>query len=238
MPFPETSRIELPILLELKAAGGADQPRYLYDRLVQYFPQITSNDLTGRTDHGWRRWRMCVQRAGKQLEILGQLRRQRLRWELTAHGLKRAEDEALHITAPAGRVARTAPVLSHRQAQTMLLEIGQMFGRHAEIEYETYDVIWRESVTAPRISHVFEVQISGNVDSALSRLKRAYDAQRSQIYLVIADERDKNFARKRLSGPFHELWDALTVIGTGELERLYDAMKRHEPLLGKFANRN
>lgn len=238
MPFPETSRLELPILLELKAAGGADSPRYLYERLVSYFPQLTRADLSGRTENGRPRWPLYVQRAGKQLEIQGELRRQRLRWELTAHGLKRAESEALLPTAPVPRPLGKEHVLTHRQAQERLLEIGVMLGRHAELEYETYDVIWRDSASAPRISHVFEVQISGNVDSALSRLKRAYDEQRSQLFLVIADERDKNFAQKRLSGPFHEIWEALTVIGAGELDRLYDALKRHEPLLGKFSSRS
>jgi hypothetical protein len=41
MPFPETSRLELPILQELKATGGSDQLRYLYERLPRYFPQLT-----------------------------------------------------------------------------------------------------------------------------------------------------------------------------------------------------
>jgi hypothetical protein len=33
MPVPDPSRLELPILLELKATGGSDQVRSLYDRL-------------------------------------------------------------------------------------------------------------------------------------------------------------------------------------------------------------
>ena len=120
----------------------------------------------------------------------------------------------------------------------MLVEIGQMLGRHAEAEFEHYDVVWRESATAPRLSHVFEVQISGSVDSALTRLKHAYDAQRSRPFLVIADERDTRFAGKRLSGSFHEIWQVVTVIGAGELERLYEAMKAHTALLEKLAARD
>jgi hypothetical protein len=66
------------------------------------------------------------------------------------------------------------------------------------------------------------VQIAGSVDSALTRLKHAYDAQRSRPFLVIADERDQRFAGKRLTGSFHEIWQVVTVIGVGELQRLYE----------------
>jgi hypothetical protein len=120
----------------------------------------------------------------------------------------------------------------------MLVEIGQMLGKHAEAEFEHYDVVWRDSASSPRLSHVFEVQISGSVDSALTRLKHAYDAQRSRPFLVIAGERDKRFAGKRLTGSFHEIWEIITVIGVGELERLYKALKTHEDLLGKIVARS
>ena len=119
----------------------------------------------------------------------------------------------------------------------MLVEIGLMLGKHAEAEFERYDVVWRDAANAPRLSHVFEVQISGSVDSALTRLKHAYDAQRSRPFLVIADERDKRFAGKRLTGSFHEIWEAITVIGAGELQRLYESLKAHETLLAKIAAR-
>jgi hypothetical protein len=68
MAFPETSRLELPILQELKVTGGSDQVQYLYDRLVGYFPQLTSEELAERNERGRSRWRLLVQRAGKQLE--------------------------------------------------------------------------------------------------------------------------------------------------------------------------
>ena len=224
----------MPILIELKASGGADQLRYLYDRLARYFPQITTEELNGRTDQGRNRWRVCVQRAGKQLEERGELRRKKMRWEITTRGLKRAKEEAMQPDRRAARTERSNRALTHKDAQAMLVEIGLMLGRYAEVEFEHYDVIWRMTASAPRLSHVFEVQISGSVDSALTRLKHAYDAQRSQIFLVIADERDKNFARKRLSGSFHEIWEAVTVIGLGELEKLHETLRTHQSLLEKL----
>jgi hypothetical protein len=221
MPFPESARLELPILQELQATGGSDQLRYLYDRLRGYFPQVSECDLTERTEGGRLRWHLLVQRAGKQLELRGELKRSKTRWTITPRGQNHVEAEAVQFD-PVSTVANQAPrILSHREAQAMLVEIGKLLGRYAEAEFEYYDVVWRESAHAPRLSHVFEVQISGSVDSALTRLKQAYDQQRSQPFLVIGDERDALFARKRMEGSFHELQRLVTL-------------KAHESLLAKF----
>src|SRR5262245_48750640 len=238
MPFPETSRLELPILQELKATGGGDQLRYLYERLPRYFPQLTPEDLDERAENGRSRWARAVQRAGRQLEEKGELRREKNQWRLTARGLKRIEAEAMTPDAREAPAERKEKTLTHNQVQTMLVEIGLMLGKHAEAEFEHYDVVWRDAASSPRLSHVFEVQIAGSVDSALTRLKQAYDAQRSRPFLVIAGERDRQFAGKRLTGSFHEIWDIITVIGVGELQRLYDALKAHQTLLEKIVTRS
>ncbi len=237
MSFPETTRLELPILQELKVTGGSDQLRYLYERLPRYFPQLTRQDLDERAENGRSRWFRAVQRAGRQLEEKGELRREKNQWKITAKGLKRAEAEEMQLDAKPAPVDRKEKTLTHKEAQTMLVEIGQMLGKHAEAEFEHYDVVWRDSASSPRLSHVFEVQISGSVDSALTRLKHAYDAQRSRPFLVIAGERDKRFAGKRLTGSFHEIWDIITVIGVGELERLYKALNSHKDLIGRLMGR-
>jgi Mrr N-terminal domain len=238
MSFPETSRLELPILQELKATGGADQLRYLYERLPRYFPQLTPQDLDERAENGRSRWARAVQRAGRQLEEKGELRREKDQWKITARGLKRVESEAMTLDASAASVERKEKTLTHKEAQAMLVEIGLMLGKHAEAEFEHYDVVWRDSASSPRLSHVFEVQISGSVDSALTRLKHAYDAQRSRPFLIVAGERDRRFAGKRLTGSFHEIWEIITVIGVGELQRLYEALRTQESLLGKLMTRN
>lgn len=238
MSFPELSRLELPILQELKATGGGDQLRYLYDRLARYFPQLMLGDLDERAENGRSHWRRLVQRAGRELEAKGELHRQNSHWTLTAKGLRRIDAEAMQIEFGKPLIEAAATKLSHKAAQAMLVEIGLMLGKHAEAEFEHYDVVWRDSAVSPRLSHVFEVQISGSVDSALTRLKRAYDAQRSRPFLVIAGERDKRFAGKRLTGSFHDIWEVITVIGAGELQRLYESMKAHETLLAKIAARN
>ena len=211
--------------------------RYLYERLPRYFPQLTDQDLEDRAESGRSRWARAVQRAGRQLEEKGELRREKNHWKITARGLKRVEDEAMTLDAPAA-VERKEKTLTHKEAQAMLVEIGLMLGKHAEAEFEHYDVVWRDTASSPRLSHVFEVQISGSVDSALTRLKHAYDAQRSRPFLVVAGERDRRFAGKRLTGSFHEIWEIITVVGVGELQRLYDALKSNEDLIGKLAERD
>jgi hypothetical protein len=237
MPFPESTRVELPILQELDATGGSDQLRYLYNRLVRYFPQLTPDDLSRRTPSGRSGWHRVVQRAGRQLIEKGELKREGLRWMITTRGRRRIEAEAMR---PAATTIIAAPrrAVSHAEAQRMIVEIGRMLGRHAEAEFDYYDVVWRDSETAPRLSHVFEVQISGSVDSALTRLKHAYDAQRSRLFLVVADERAARFAGRRLTGSFHEIWGEVTFIGIGELTRFYDSLKSNSEMMEKLIARD
>ncbi len=214
--------------------GGRDQPRYLYERLVRYFPQLTPADLSEKSEAGRCHWHRLVQRAATQLVTNGELKRHQSVWEITPRGRRRSAVEELQVERRAPAETKPERTLTHREAQQMLVEIGQLLGRHAAAEYEHYDVVWRDSANAPRLSHVFEVQISGSVDSALTRLKHAYDAQRSRPFLVIADERDTRFAKKRLTGSFHEIWGVVTVIGVGELQRLYESLKTQESLLTKL----
>lgn len=232
MSFPEAARVELPILQELEATGGSDQLRYLYDRLVRYFPQLDASDLEERTPTGRSRWHLLVQRAGRQLADKGELRRDNTRWRLTERGKRRVTAETLQVDE--ARDEQGLREVSHAEAQQMLVEIGRMLGRHSEAEFEHYDVVWRDSPSSPRLSHVFEVQVAGSVDSALTRLKHAYDTQRTRPFLVVADERSAQFADRRLTGSFHEIWEAVTVIGVGELKRLYDSLKEQSSLLEKL----
>ncbi len=234
MSFPEAARVELPILQELEATGGSDQLRYLYDRLVRYFPQLDAIDLEERTTTGRSRWHLLVQRAGRQLADKGELKRDNTRWQMTDRGRRRVTAENLQVAVEDHTDQHTAREVSHVEAQQMLVEIGQMLGRFAEAEFEHYDVVWRDSPASPRLSHVFEVQVAGSVDSALTRLKHAYDAQRTRPFLVIADERSGQFADRRLTGSFHEIWEAVTVIGVGELKRLYESLKAQRSLLEKL----
>ena len=244
MSYPDAARLELPILQELVATGGADDVRFLYGRLVAYFPQMNGrcDGREAREDKGWRRQ---VQRAGRELDDKRQLARRRGFWTITAQGRKRVEDEALSFSfAPdeAGRQSQPVGVeLSHADAQQMLIDIGRALGRHAEREFEYYDVVWRDDAQSLRLSHIFEVQRKGNVDAALAKLKRAYESQRSKPFLVVTSERDTNRAQLQMSlaraGAFHEIGRVTTILSFEQLQRLHRALTSVEDLLAEFIER-
>ena len=116
MPFPEAERIELPILQELQATGGSDYLRFLYDRLVVYFPQLSSDDLQKTNKAGRSRWQALVQQSGKLLVAKGELQRQHSRWTLTPRGRRRLETEEARMT-PDVPAAQEAPhKITHKEA--------------------------------------------------------------------------------------------------------------------------
>ncbi len=236
MSYPSASRLELPILQELVATGGAERVRFLYERLTGYFPQLTlvEGEAGSLAD---RRWRRLVQRAGEALVERGEIERRRGQWTITDAGQQRVREEAARFDFDEARRAssiQTRP-LTHAEAQQMLMEIGAILGYHAEAECEGYDVVWRAEAASPRISHVFEVQRRGNIDSALARLKRAYDAQRSRPFLVVASERDTASARRSLSaarhGAFREIGRATTILSFEQVRRLHRALSEVRDLL-------
>lgn len=240
MAYPGVARIELPILQELVATGGVEDVRFLYARLVAYFPQLDDAEAQA-VDNGHRKqWRRLVQRAGLQLSEQRQIERHQGNWAITAAGRKRVMDEALdfsHADADASVAVDTA-TLTHGDVQQMLLDIGRVLGYHAQKEFEYYDVVWRTSADSPRLCHVFEVQHKGNIDAALAKLKRAYDGQRSKPFLIVASERDTNRARRSLSqastGAFHEIGLVTSILSFEQLRRLHRSLTSVEDLLAIF----
>jgi len=243
MAYPSVERIELPLLQELAATGGAEHVRFLYDRLVAYFPQLDSGDVRAAANGHRRQWRRLVQRAGRALDERREIERDRGRWRITERGRRRVSEEAIEfsLSEPSTREEAAAEGLTHTEVQQMLVEVGRVLGHFAEVEFDYYDVVWREGEASPRISHVFEVQRKGNVDAALAKLKRAYDAQRSRPFLVVASERDTNRAERQLSlartGPFHEIGRVTTILSFEQLRSLHRALTSVEAILANFFER-
>lgn len=237
MAYPSAERIELPILQELVATGGADDVRFLYDRLVAYFPQLSDEEVRALDDGHHVGWRRVVQRAGLSLREKRQIERRCGKWTITNPGRQRAADEGplFSFAEAANTDVSEAGAFSHVEAQQMLLDVGRVLGRHAQAEFEYYDVVWRADENSPRLSHVFEVQHKGNVDAALAKLKRAYDAQRSKPFLIVSNEQDTNRAHKQLdsarTGPFHEINRVTTILSFAQLRRLHRALTSVEDIL-------
>ena len=232
MTLPLSPNIEIPILHELHAVGGTDELRYLYLRLISYFPSLSDAEISQIKFGSNKRWRGIVQKAGKVLDDEKYLRRQRGVWTLTEKGNRAALDESHGIVATESK----NEALSHADVQQMLCEIARILGFAAEREFEYYDVVWRETAEHQRLSHVFEVQSKGNIDSAFAKLKRAFDAQRSQPFLILASERDSRRAAESLKREFRELQNILIVLSFNEIRKIYenlDAIKEILPLLMK-----
>jgi len=240
MAYPGAARVELPILQELIATGGVEDVRFLYERLAGYFPQLDKSEVHANGNGHREQWRRVVQRAGRQLKEKREIERVRGLWRITLTGRKRASEEAPALSLPDnnGREIERPESFTHGDVQRMLLDIGRVLGYHAESEFEFYDVVWRADETSPRLSHVFEVQHKGNIDAALAKLKRAYEAQRSKPFLIIASERDTNRALRSMSmartGAFHEIGRVTSIMSFEQLHKLHRALTSVEELLTKI----
>lgn len=220
----------MPILQELVATGGADDVRFLYERLIPYFPQITEEEVFQIKNQESRNWRRQVQKAGKALEDNSFIRRDRGFWAITEKGRSAVENEisGFHLTK------NQIKTLSHTNIQEMLIEIGEILGFAAQVEFEFYDVVWRESRKSSRLSHVFEVQSKGNLDSAFAKLKRAYLAQRSKPFLVVANESDTRRALQSLNREFFDIQEVVTILSFAELERVHKNLHSIGEILPKL----
>ncbi len=217
MTLPKSNYIEIPILQELIAVGGSDELRYLYERLIAYFPQIDEHEIRTIKVGANKSWRKIVQTAGKSLDANKYLRRNNGIWSITDSGTEVVKAESVEIT-----LTKSADVrLSHKEIQQLLIEIGECLGFYAEMEFEYFDVIWRETENSQRISHIFEVQSKGNIDSAFAKLKRAYQSQRTKPFLVIASERDLNRARQSLNREFQEIESAVTLLTFIQIKKVH-----------------
>jgi hypothetical protein len=244
MAYPGIARIELPILQELIATGGMEDVRFLYARLAGYFPQLSAEEVRALSNGHRAEWRRLVQRAGRMLADKRQIERQRGHWTITQTGRKRAADEALDFSmtdAAATETTARHDAFTHGDVQQMLLDIGRVLGYYAVSEFEYYDVVWRSDEKSPRLSHVFEVQHKGNIDAALAKLKRAYQAQRSKPFLIVASERDTVRAQKSMSeersGAFREIGRVTAILSFEQLHRLHRGLTSVEDLLAVIFER-
>ena len=230
MSLPKTSSIETPILQELAATGGRDDVRFLYVRLLDYFPQISDSERSKIKEGANENWRKTVQKAGKLLSEKNLILRTRGIWTITDKGRNEADLETSGFVLQNSQTQQ----ISHGTVQEMLLEIGESLGFFAAKEFEFYDVIWRESETSQRLSHVFEVQSKGNLDSAFAKLKRAYEAQRTKPFLVIANDTDLRRARQSLTREFHDLQTILTIVTFAQIKKTHSNLKGISEIVREF----
>ena len=235
MAYPKYYEITNPILQELAAVGGTENVRFLYEKLVPYFPQLADEEIFQIRNQANKKWRALVQEAAKTLDDDGLLTRQQGIWSVTAKGAREVA-AATEDFQPAQ--IEQQQELGHREIQRMLVAVGESLAYSAQTEFEFYDVVWRIAPHSPRLSHVFEVQSKGNIDSAFAKLKRAHEAQRSKPFLILASERDTRRALREISfeksGAFSELAEVLTILSFEQIRRTHQSLTAIGEILPKF----
>lgn len=125
----------------------------------------------------------------------------------------------------------------HKEIQNTIEEIGNILGRFTKGEYRSgpyqYDVVWKE---AQRISHVFEIQVGGNVDNALSKLKDAYyNMGQPNLLLIVASQEDRSRAEQLLSvSADNEFTAAILLISAEQIEEIYKSIVRNPEVFRKL----
>ena len=230
MSLPNSASIEIPILQELSAVGGEDKLRFIYERLIPYFPQLTETQITEIKQSSNKNWRNTVQKAGKILDKKKLILRKRGNWTLTEKGFELVQKESSGFTL----TKNENKSLSHVEIQEMLVKIGEELNFYAETEFEYYDVIWREKSKSVRLSHIFEVQSKGNLDSAFAKLKRAYEAQRTKPFLIVSNEKNLRRAIKSLNYEFRDLESAVKILTFAQVEKVYQNLTEISEILPLF----
>jgi len=130
---------------------------------------------------------------------------------------------------------QTASDIEHGRLIRLLVEVGGLLGLISGKEFTherfIYDVVWRK-IPAAVPSHVFEVQVGGNLTEALARLKSAANLWNSKIFLV-ANSKDTEKARWMLGGSFPDIAQSMRFLAPAEVAE-YVEMKRR---LAEFERR-
>ena len=156
-------------------------------------------------------------------------------WVIT--GLSYIDEHALQaIRSRAGRI------ISHRTIVDMIKEIGEILGFHVKTEENTPDQVHRLDITW-RVHRdlsplkVWEVEKSGDIDSALTRLKHAFGIWHSELYLVVSDAKTRERAENTVRNAFVEIEKSLTILETDEIVNLYNSLRPHRDIISKLVRR-
>lgn len=135
---------------------------------------------------------------------------------------------------PQRRPAEGMP--SHAELQSMLLILGGLEGYRAEKEFkingERLDAVWmRRLSTRPDVA--FELQMAGNIYSALVKLKEAWDKW-GCISVLVTTEEWMDDARRLLGRAFHEMEkDARLALWT-DIRDWHEAAKKRKEVKEKL----
>lgn len=130
--------------------------------------------------------------------------------------------------------------MQHDKVGDIIYEIGEVIGYEPQKKWRyegfEYDVVWNKP---PRVgpSCIFEVQLKGSTELALTKLKHANDLwSGSRLFFVSTEDQIKRVETKFLGGAFHELMEegALTLVKIDEMKQFYEFKGKFEWLERKF----
>lgn len=120
----------------------------------------------------------------------------------------------------------------HEEIKAKLIEIGHLQRFISESEYEMggerLDVVWRR-VENGVPTYVFEVQIGGDLQHAIGKLKHAHELWNSNIFLITT-EKNAMKVHKLLAGTFHEIRDKLRIVEVEKINELFKLKKAYKDL--------
>ena len=127
----------------------------------------------------------------------------------------------------------------HLDLQQKIKDIGEAFKLQVQMEYPEseyeYDVVWRNSTQLRSATHVFEVQVKGSLEEALTKLKLAYDNMGKPILcLVVATAKDMNKAEALLKGAFKEMADELVILRPVDIYQLHRSLIAAKSVMSKL----
>ncbi|MFW9890542.1 MAG: hypothetical protein ACFFER_20400 [Candidatus Thorarchaeota archaeon] len=120
--------------------------------------------------------------------------------------------------------------LDHDYLQEMLIELGWQYGffpeKEVKLERLQYDVVWKRVKSGNPVK-VFEVQVHGSLEGALTKLKHAFDSWNAELFLVLNNLKDIDRAEFLLSGSFHEIQKKTTLLIGTEVYEMLSHKARH-----------
>ena len=147
-----------------------------------------------------------------------------------------AQTDRLFAVQPSPTEEQTATSSLHDQVKDKLREIGRfqeyLSETECKINGERLDVAWRR-VAASVPQKVFEVQVSGNLWSAIGKLKKAHLLWNSQPFLVL-QRAERRKAEDLLAGPFVEIKRSVIVRDIEAVDELYTRVKRADESRQQF----
>ena len=110
--------------------------------------------------------------------------------------------------------------LDHSHLQKMLVSLSQYYEMYAEeelrFEHFIFDVVWRRVPTGNPVK-VFEVQVGGSLEGALTKLKHARDSWNADLFLIVISSKDADKADYLLGGSFHEMRNKTVILQGAEI---------------------